>query len=196
MGSVFTKILILLGTFIVSWLLLVVIVTFLGFDNATPTASLIEGIGAIFFTFIPLFIMESNKAQKLKALVPKLRADIDIAEQTKLNLLAQATVVVKSHLEHEENTFVKVSEARSAANSSDLLKVVESYPMLAADKSIMDLLGKIQTCEVNLMRQKQSYTSAVAEYNAKIHQFPLSIVRKLSKLEDIDIDKSISDKDI
>ena len=37
------------------------------------------------------------------------------------------------------------------------------------------------------------YSSLVAKYNAKIHTFPFSLFRKLSKLFDIEIEDDVDD---
>lgn len=188
MYSLLKRILLLLAVFLASWLLLVILVTSLGFDNNSPAASIAETVGAVFCVLVTAAVTELNRLQRLRADIPRLKADVGIVALMKEQLLAQAGMLVRQHLQHEEQTFAQVARERGGG---DFLVLLERYPELTGDRSVMDMLRKIQDCELHLLRQRQKYTGAVAEYNSSICQFPANLLARTSGMRELPLEEDV-----
>lgn len=103
--------------------------------------------------------------------------------------MGSANLLVRQYMEHEKSTFTETAQNRSVNGAKDFQIVLENYPQLTADKGVMDLLEKMQMSEMTLLRQRQLYTEVVADYNGRIHQFPVCLVRKMAGLREIPLDE-------
>ena len=109
---------------------------------------------------------------------------------------------VKGYSSHEEETLVKVTEARAKATSitidadnldeeslarfqeaqnqlssalKSLLAVSEAYPELKANENFMNLQTQLEGTENRITIARRNYTQAVRDYNTKIKKFPTNI---------------------
>ena len=175
-------------------------------------ASIVEGDGIDpkYDKFIFLFgvilaiaisiISSYNKIQQMKAKIPKLIADINSVKKMRDSLVSKANRVIDKYIVLESDIMNNFANARSTntkmikvKNASDFKAVVESYPELKSNTAIMKLIEQLEISERTLLRNRTDYTEMVSNYNMQIHSFPFSLLRRLFKLEDIQIEKEEDD---
>jgi LemA protein len=134
-------------------------------------------------------------------------ADVQAQYQRRSNLIGNLVATVKGAASHEENTLVKVTEARAKATSiqvsaddlSDpakvaafqqaqgalsqslgrLLATAEAYPDLKANENFLELQSQLEGTENRIAVAIRDYNEAVRAYNVLIRTFPDAIGAKL-----------------
>lgn len=121
-------------------------------------------------------------------------ADIDVQLKQRHDLIPQLVATVKGYAEHEKETLMRVTNARTAAMgattinekvqaenalSSALagLKVsLEAYPDLKANQNFMHLQTEIADVENKLAAVRRFFNSATKELNNAVQTFPGNIL--------------------
>lgn len=200
-NSLFWKILKFGITLIASCFVILCIFAIMADENGIDTKynKLIFILGAVLAVAISI-ISSYNKIQQIKAKIPKLIADIESVKKMRDSLVNKANRVVDKYIIHENDVMNNFASARSTnaklikvKNASDFKTIVESYPDLKANTAIMRLLEQLEISERTLLKNRTDYTESVSNYNMQIHSFPFSILRRLFKLEDIQIEKEEDD---
>lgn len=143
------------------------------------------------------FIVEYNSATKLKYNVSKTEAEVKAAAERRDSLLEKASRVADKYAGEEKELYSEFAEARKSKmpirvkTSGEFRAVVESYPELKANEHVHRLLSQIESSENILYNTKSAYAESAAEFNTKIHTFPIAIFRRLFKWEDISAEKTL-----
>ena len=132
-------------------------------------------------------------------------AQIDVQLQRRFELIPNLVETAKGYLAHERETLEAVITARGAAMSGlsaakaspgeptamarlesgerqlegalgRLLAVVEAYPDLKANETMMQLNEELSSTENKVAFARQAYNDAVMAYNNKREVFPSSLV--------------------
>ena len=109
------------------------------------------------------------------------------------SLIDKANRVVDKYIVHESAVMEDIASGRKTFDATkvetanDFRTILENYPDLKANSSIMKLLEQLETSETRLLKFRMDYSSSVAKYNAKIHNFPFALFRRLFRFEDMEI---------
>lgn len=134
-------------------------------------------------------------------------ADVQAQYQRRSNLIGNLVATVKGAAKQEQDTLVRVTEARARATSvqvnaedlSDpdkvaqfqeaqaalsqsfgrLIASVEAYPELRSNQNFLDLQSQLEGTENRIAVAIRDYNEAVRAYNTRIRTFPDAIGAKL-----------------
>jgi LemA protein len=135
-------------------------------------------------------------------------ADIEAQLQRRHDLVPNLVNTVKASAKHEEGTLAAVTAARARATGiqmsaddltdpekvkqfqaaqdqlsgalSRLLVVQEAYPDLKANQGFRDLQVQLEGTENRILRSREQYNAAVADYNATLAKIGGSVVNKVT----------------
>lgn len=134
-----------------------------------------------------------NGLVTLKHNVLKAWANIDVLLKQRHDELPKLVEICRQYMQHEQDTLVKVANARAAifgANQrhdvaavgagegalrrslGQLYAVAESYPELKADKQFKHLRDRITTLENTIADRREYYNESVTLNNIRIETFP------------------------
>ena len=144
-------------------------------------------------------IMIYNNLVSLKHNVSKSWANIDVLLKQRHDKLPKLVEVCKQYMGYEQETLIKVMEARSQVASAreccdlgalgapesrlrlglgNLFAVAEAYPELKADSTFRHLQDRITGLENSIADRREYYNESVNLNNVRIEQFPDLIVAR------------------
>lgn len=121
-------------------------------------------------------------------------AQVENQLQRRYDLIPNYVETVKGYAQHEEDVFIKVTEARSRVGSAGnvnekiqannqlssalgrLLVVVERYPDLKANTNFIRLQDELAGTENRIAVERRRYNETVRVYNTRIRSFPTNII--------------------
>ncbi len=126
-------------------------------------------------------------------------SDIDVQTKRRYDLIPNLVETVKGYMTHEQNTLVKLTEARTAAMAvqnkqgatlqekeqaenmlsgtlKTLFAVSENYPDLKASQNFLQLQDEISDTENKIQASRRFYNGNVRDFNTKIQVFPTNLI--------------------
>jgi LemA protein len=131
--------------------------------------------------------------------VKKTWADVESDYQRRMDLIPNLVNTVKGYANFEQETLIKVTEARASATQikvdpsnltpeklqefqqaqsgvssaiGRLLVVSENYPELKANQNFLDLQAQLEGTENRISVSRKRFNDAVLDYNSAIKGFP------------------------
>lgn len=144
-----------------------------------------------------------NSAIKYEETIGQQWGNVESAYQRRADLIPNLMKVAERYAEHEQETFVKVIEARSKATSiqidpsnitpqqlqqfqeaqsgltsalSRLLAVFERYPELKANDNYKELMNELERTENRINVERNRFNEEITPYNNHVRQFPGNIL--------------------
>jgi LemA protein len=140
-----------------------------------------------------------NNMVTLREQVNREWANVENQYQRRADLIPNLVSTVKGYATHEQETFTKVTEARSkatsvtidAANMTDedlkrfqaaqgevssalsrLLAVAEAYPDLKANQNFLELQSQLEGTENRIAVERRKFNETATTYNTTLRKFP------------------------
>lgn len=119
---------------------------------------------------------------------------IDVQLKRRHDLIPNLVEAVKGYMQFERETLTQVVEARAkAVGASDqaariaaetqltagvgrLLAVMENYPALKSDQTVLRLQEELTTTENQIAFARQAYNDVVMQLNTRVESFPTNFI--------------------
>src|SRR3954463_13321280 len=151
---------------------------------------------AIAAVVVLLVVFSYNSLVRLRIQTQNAWSDIDVQLKWRHDLVPNLVETVKGYAAHERGTLDSVTAARTAAVAAQsagpaeraaaeaqlstalrgLTVAVEAYPQLQASGGFRDLQQQLAQIEDAIQNARRYYNAVVREFNAKIMQFPSSLI--------------------
>lgn len=154
----------------------------------------------IIFILLGWYISTVNTFRRMQVKIDESESSIDVALTKRFDLLTKMLQAAKGYMKHERETLEKVVQMRQPASSASIKEkeefanevgrgieainvVVEQYPELKSNTTMMKLQDATFDVEENLQAARRFYNSNVNMYNQKIVTFPSSVVAGMKNFE-------------
>ncbi len=135
-----------------------------------------------------------NGLVSLKNKTDEAWSDIDVQLKRRYDLIPNLVETVKGYAAHEQGTFQKVIEARTAAMGAksvaehaqaenmlsqtlkSIFALAEAYPDLKANQNFLQLQGQLAELEDHLQAARRFYNGNVRDFNTKLQVFPTNMI--------------------
>lgn len=135
-----------------------------------------------------------NTAINLEEQVTSAQSAINVQEKRRVDLIYNYVDSVESYNEHESETLVQLTEARSQAKGGNVEEaqmtiqaVAEAYPDLKSQENYKTLMLELSTTENLIAEHRNNYNTQVKAYNKHVRSFPKTILLPLVGYEKIDV---------
>ncbi|ABV68364.1 LemA protein [Aliarcobacter butzleri RM4018] len=168
-------------------------------------------LGLILLAIIYLTVTNYNNIPKLDENVKEKWSQVQNQYKRRANLIPNLVETVKAYANHEKNTLVEVTEARSKVSQitlnentlnnpellqqfenaqsnltsalSKLMVVVEKYPELKANENFLSLQSQLEGTENRISVARRDFIEAVKLYNLELRTMPGKFVAAIAHPE-------------
>jgi len=151
-------------------------------------------IGAVLLILVLWVAGSYNGLVRSDETVNEKWANVESAYQRRADLIPNLVETVKRYAAHEEDIFIRVTEARAAVMSArgpaelqsadnqlsstlkTLFAVAENYPNLKANENFLSLQDELAGTENRIKTERDIYNGAVRDYNVKVRRFPTNAI--------------------
>ena len=168
-------------------------------------------LGLILLAIIYLTVTNYNNIPKLDENVKEKWSQVQNQYKRRADLIPNSVETVKAYANHEKNTLVEVTEARSKVpqitlnentlNNPELLQqfenaqsnltsalsklmvVVEKYPELKANENFLSLQSQLEGTENRITVARRDFIEAVKLYNLELRTMPGKLVAAIAHPE-------------
>jgi LemA protein len=150
---------------------------------------------AVIALIVLFLIFTYNGLVRLRNMVDEAWNQISVQLKRRHDLIPNLVNAVKGYMDFEQETLMRVVEARSAAVTAQskgpaaaaetaqaenfltgalrqLFALVENYPDLKANQNVLELQEELTTTENQIGFSRQHYNGTVREFNTSIQSFP------------------------
>ncbi|MFX4267243.1 LemA family protein [Aliarcobacter butzleri] len=168
-------------------------------------------LGLVLLAIIYLTVTNYNNIPKLDENVKEKWSQVQNQYKRRADLIPNLVETVKAYANHEKNTLVEVTEARSKVSQitlnentlnnpellqqfenaqsnltsalSKLMVVVEKYPELKANENFLSLQSQLEGTENRITVARQDFIEAVKLYNLELRTMPGKFVAAIAHPE-------------
>lgn len=168
-------------------------------------------LGLILLAIIYLTVTNYNNIPKLDENVKEKWSQVQNQYKRRADLIPNLVETVKAYANHEKNTLVEVTEARSKVSQitlnentlnnpellqqfenaqsnltsalSKLMVVVEKYPELKANENFLSLQSQLEGTENRITVARRDFIEAVKLYNLELRTMPGKLVAAIAHPE-------------
>jgi LemA protein len=152
-----------------------------------------------------------NRRIKQRNRVDNAWAQVDVQLRRRYDLIPNLVETVKGYAGHEQQTFVDVVTARTAAQSASgvadqaqaegvlgsmlqrLFALAEQYPALRASENFQHLQSELSDTEDKIAIARQIYNDTVLTYNTTTQTIPANLVAVLARFKTRDFFETADD---
>ncbi len=168
-------------------------------------------LGLVLLAIIYLTVTNYNNIPKLDENVKEKWSQVQNQYKRRADLIPNLVETVKAYANHEKNTLVEVTEARSKVSQinlnentlsnpellqqfenaqsnltsalSKLMVVVEKYPELKANENFLSLQSQLEGTENRISVARRDFIEAVKLYNLELRTMPGKLVAAIAHPE-------------
>jgi LemA protein len=151
----------------------------------------------IVVVIVALIVVIYNGLVRDRNRVDNAWSQVDVQLERRYDLIPNVVETVKGYASHEQQTFERVTQARSAAQSAQgpaeqagaenfltsalrqLFAVAEAYPELRASENFQGLQNELSETENRIAVSRQIYNDTVLTYNNRVQQVPTNLVASM-----------------
>ena len=166
---------------------------------------LVVALAAVGFAVYAIIIY--NELVRLRNDNDRAWANIDVLLKQRHDEIPNLVETVKGYMQHERQTLLAVTQARTASMSAatvgqkaqadllvagalrDLFAVAESYPGLKANQNFLKLQTRISELEERIADRREFFNDDVNTYNTRIKQVPDMFLANMMNLKARDMFK-------
>jgi LemA protein len=155
-------------------------------------------VAAVIIVLLAVIIIGMyNSLVQLRNQVDNAWSQIDVQLKRRHDLIPNLVETAKGYMQHEQDTFKAITEARSRAMGannvgdsskaegalsgalSQFMLVVENYPDLKANQNFLSLQETLTSTENKIAFARQGYNDQVLFFNNKTQMFPSNIIANM-----------------
>jgi len=177
-------------------------------------SSMVSGLAFLLFVVgvLTYAVILYNGLVRLRNENDRAWANIDVLLKQRHDEIPNLVETVKGYMQHEQQTLLAVTQARSASMSASsipqkavaelevtsalrgLFAVAENYPQLKANENFLKLQNRITELEERIADRREFFNDDVNTYNTRIGQIPDVFVASFMALKPREMFK-VSDED-